>query len=94
MCIRDRSTEIQEEIRQASSARHFQEIAQANNLLSVFPLMCQMVCEESRKLLGANNESLIVDALCFDFEGNLLGQGSTSPQGIPLVVGMGTPPGG
>ena len=88
------STEIQEEVRQASSARHFQEIAQANGLLSVFPLMCQMVCEESRKLLGANNESLIVDALCFDFEGNLLGQGSTSPQGIPLVVGMGTPPGG
>ena len=42
----------QEEMRQASSARHFQEIAQTQNLLGVFPLMCQLVCEESQKLLG------------------------------------------
>ena len=83
------SPEIQEEMRQASSARHFQEIAQANGLLSVFPLMCRMVCEESHKLLGDDAGSLIVDALCFDFEGNLLGQASTSPEGVPLVAGLG-----
>ena len=83
------SPEIQEEMRQASSARHFQEIAQANGLLSVFPLMCQMVCEESHKLLGDDAGSLIVDALCFDFEGKLLGQASTSSEGVPLVAGLG-----
>ncbi len=83
------SSEIQEEIRQASSARHFQEIAQANDLLSVFPLMCRMVCEESHKLLGDDAGSLIVDAICFDFDGKLLGHASTSPEGVPLVAGLG-----
>ena len=76
---------IQEEIRGASSARHFQEIAQANNLISVFPMMCQLVCSESQKLLGDDASSLIIDTMCFDFEGNLLGQASTSKDGIPLV---------
>jgi len=84
------SPEIQDEIRGASSARHFQEIAQANNLLSVFPLICQMVCDESRKLLGDDADSLIVDAMCFDFDGTLLGHASTSPEGIPLVAGTAT----
>ncbi len=77
--------ELQDEIRQASSARHFQEIAQANSILEVFPLMCRMVCDESHKLLGADAGALIVDTLCFDFEGNLLGHASTSPEGIPLL---------
>ncbi len=88
------SPEIQAEVRQASSARHFQEIAQENGLLSVFPLMCRMVCEESHKLLGNDAGSLIVDALCFDFEGNLLGHASTSPEGVPLVAGLGAASGG
>ena len=82
-------SDIQEEIRQASSARHFQEIAQTQNLLGVFTLICQMVCQESRKLLGVDADSLIVDTLCFDFEGNLLGQASTSPAGIPLAAELG-----
>ena len=81
---------IQQEMREASSARHFQEIAQANGLLSVFPLMCRLVCEESRKLLGSDADSLIIDTMCFDFDGTLLGHASTSEQGIPLVVGSGT----
>ncbi|HEU0021118.1 MAG TPA: cobalt-precorrin-5B (C(1))-methyltransferase [Dehalococcoidia bacterium] len=84
------SAEVQEEIRGASSARHFQEIAQANRLLSAFSLMCQMVCDESRKLLGDDANSLIVDAMCFDFDGTLLGHASTSPDGIPLVAGTPT----
>jgi cobalt-precorrin-5B (C1)-methyltransferase len=88
------STEVQEEIRQASSARHFQEIAQANGLLEVFPLMCRMVCDESRKLLGDDADALIIDAMCFDFDGTLLGYASTSPQGIPLVAGAGAGPNG
>jgi cobalt-precorrin-5B (C1)-methyltransferase len=84
------SPEIQEEIRQASSARHFQEIAQANGLLAVFPLMCRLVCEESKKLLGPDADSLIIDTMCFDFDGTLLGHASTSDQGIPLVAGSET----
>ncbi len=83
------SPEVQEEMRGASSARHVQEIAQANGLLSVFPLMCQLVCEESRKLLGDEADSLIVDAMCFDFDGALLGHASTSPEGIPMVASSG-----
>ena len=82
---------VQAEIRQASSARHFQEIAQANDLLSVFPLMCRMVCDESRKQLGDAADALTVDVLCFDFDGTLLGHASTSPEGVPLVAGVGTP---
>lgn len=81
--------DLQDEIRQASSARHFQEIAQANGLLEVFPLMCRMVCDESRRQLGDDADALIVDVLCFDFEGNLLGHASTSPEGVPLVAGAG-----
>ncbi len=81
---------IQQEIREASSARHFQEIAQANDLMSVIPLMCRMVCEESHKLLGDDSGSLIVDAMCFDFDGELLGHASTSPEGIPLVSTSGS----
>ena len=83
------SEEVQEEIREASSARHFQEIAQANNLLSVFPRMCEMVCDQSRMQLGDDADDLIVDVLCFDFEGNLLGHASTSAEGVPLVAGAG-----
>ena len=79
--------EIQEEIRGASSARHFQEIAQANDLMQVIPIMCQMVCDESQKLLGDDADSLIVDSMCFDFDGALLGWASTSPEGIPMVTG-------
>ena len=81
---------VQMEMREASSARHFQEIAQANGLLDVFPLMCRLVCEESQKLLGPDGDSLIIDTLCFDFDGTLLGYASTSDQGIPLVAGSGT----
>ena len=83
------SEAVQKEIREASSARHFQEIAQANGLLEVFPLMCRLVCEESQKLLGPDAESLTIDTMCFDFDGTLLGHASTSEQGIPLVAGSG-----
>ncbi len=88
------SEPVQQEIREASSARHFQEIAQANDLMSVIPLMCQMVCDESHKLLGEDAGSLIVDAMCFDFDGALLGYASTSPEGIPLIAGASSGPRG
>ncbi|MCH8987240.1 MAG: cobalt-precorrin-5B (C(1))-methyltransferase [Chloroflexi bacterium] len=79
------SKELQEEMAATSSGRHFGEIALANNQLSLFTLMCQMVCDESHKLLGDGAGKLIVDAMCFDFDGTLLGYASTSPDGIPLV---------
>ena len=68
-----------------SSGRHFGEIALANDQLQLFTLMSQMVCDESHKLLGDDAGNLIVDAMCFDFDGTLLGHASTSPNGIPLI---------
>ena len=88
------SSQVQQQIRQASSARHFQEIAQANGLLSVFTLMCEKVCQESRKLLGKDADAIVVDTLCFDFDGTLLGQGSTSRDGVPVVAGRSAGPNG
>lgn len=82
--------QLQREMRDASSGRHFQEIAQAADLGSVFPLMCRLVCEESHKFLGADAGKLTVDALCFDFDGTLLGHASTSPNGISLVSPTGS----
>ena len=78
------SETLQAEMRAAASGRHFQELAQEHNLMGVFPLMSQMVCNQARQYLGADGDAIIVDALCFDFEGNLLGAASTSPDGIPL----------
>lgn len=79
--------EVEEEIRGASSARHFQEIAQANDLMQVMPMICRMVCDESRKLLGDEADLVIVDSMCFDFDGALLGWASTSTEGIPMTDG-------
>ena len=79
------SEELQKEMAATSSGRHFGEIALANNQLELFTLMSQMVCDESHKLLGDDASKLIVDAMCFDFDGTLLGYASTSPDGIPLT---------
>jgi hypothetical protein len=56
--------------------------------------MSQMVCDESHKLLGDDAEKLIVDAMCFDFDGTLLGYASTSLEGVPLVSSSGASPRG
>jgi cobalt-precorrin-5B (C1)-methyltransferase len=79
------SPDVQEEMRQASSGRHFQEIAQAHGLLSLFPVLCQRVCDASHQYLGADAGALVIDAMCFDFDGTLLGYASTSAGGVPLV---------
>ncbi len=83
------SPELQEEMRNAASGRHFQELAQEHDVMEVFPLMCQLVCQQAEKYLGQDSDTdpsdaIIVDALCFDFEGNLLGAASTSADGIPM----------
>jgi hypothetical protein len=48
-----------------------------------------MVCDESHKLLGDDAGKLIVDAMCFDFDGTLLGYASTSSEGIPMTSATG-----
>jgi cobalt-precorrin-5B (C1)-methyltransferase len=83
------SAAVQDEIRQASSARHFQEIALSHGLTEVFTLMCRMVCDESRNLLQDDADDLVIDTLCFDFDGALLGSASTSPDGIQFTVSPG-----
>ena len=85
------SKALQKEMAATTSGRHFGEIALANGQLSLFSLMSQMVCDESHKLLGDDAAKLIVDAMCYDFDGTLLGYGSTSPDGIPLASTSGTP---
>ena len=83
------SAELQAEMRAASSGRHFQELAQEHGVMAVFPSMCEMVCAAARKYLADDGDAIIVDALCFDFEGNLLGAATTSPDGIPFRDGAG-----
>ena len=83
------SAAVQDEIRQASSARHFQEIALSHGLTEVFTLMCRMVCDESRNLLQDDADDLVIDTLCFDFDGALLGSASTSPDGIHFTGSLG-----
>lgn len=78
------SDELQAEMRDAASGRHFQELAQQHAVMGVFPLMCTMVCDAGRRYLGADGNAIIIDALCYDFEGNLLGAATTTPYGIPL----------
>jgi len=83
------SKSLQKELAATTSGRHFGEIALANNQLELFNVMSQMVCDESHKLLGDDADKLIVDAMCFDFDGTLLGYASTSPDGIPMVSASG-----
>ena len=69
--------DVQAEMRNAASGRHFQEIALERNLMPVFDLVCERVCVEAHKFLGDNVDDLIVDAICFDFEGEILGKATT-----------------
>jgi cobalt-precorrin-5B (C1)-methyltransferase len=62
---------VVEEIRGANTARHFQEIALANGVRSVFPRLAEQVCQRSVDLVGG---ALGVDCYIFDFDGTLLGE--------------------
>ena len=78
------SNRVQAEMRNASSARHFQEIAIENDIMGVFGLISQKVCEQCEIFLGKNAPKLVVDCVCFDFEGHILGKATTSPNPIPM----------
>ena len=88
------SKNLQKEMAATTSGRHFGEIALANSQISLFTLLSQMVCDESHKLLGDDASKLIVDAMCFNFDGTLLGHASTSPEGIPMAPHFGAPQSG
>ena len=79
------SEEVQAEMRDATSGRHFQEIALEHGVMSVFDLMCERVCDAAHEHLGDRASDLVVDAICFDFEGGILGKATTSNEPIPLM---------
>jgi cobalt-precorrin-5B (C1)-methyltransferase len=64
------SSAVQAEIRAANTARHFQEIALANNLSGVFDRLAHAVRTRSLELIG---ERLSVACVLFDFDGRVLG---------------------
>lgn len=78
------SSATQAEMRSAASGRHFQEIAVERGMGAVFDLVCARVCEEARRYLADRADELVIDAICFDFEGGILGKATTSAQPIPL----------
>jgi cobalt-precorrin-5B (C1)-methyltransferase len=61
---------IQDAIRGANTARHFQEIALANGLHDVFARLAELVRTRSLELVA---NRLDVDCLIFDFDGSVLG---------------------
>lgn len=65
---------VQDEIRAANTARHFQEIAQAHGLKSVFDRIAQEVRTRS---LDQVEQRLRVACLLFDFDGTILGSAGT-----------------
>ena len=71
------SEEVQAEMRSAASGRHFQEIALEHDVMPVFDLMCERVCDAAQVYLGDRADDLVVDAICFDFEGGILGKATT-----------------
>ena len=91
------SDDVQALMRDAASGRHFQEIALEHGAMQVFDLMCERVCDEAHRYLNdkmhardadlrARANALIIDAICFDFEGDILGKATTSAAGIPLAA--------
>ena len=42
--------------------------------MPVFDVVCERVCSAAHEYLGDRADDLIVDAICFDFEGNILGK--------------------
>ncbi len=91
------SDDVQALMCDAASGRHFQEIALEHGAMQVFDLMCERVCNEARGYLNDKMHArdadlrdrandLIIDAICFDFEGGILGKASTSAAGIPLTA--------
>ncbi len=69
---------LQEAIRGANTARHFQELVLEADLRTVFPHLAELVCQQCADLVGG---ALGVDCLLFDFDGTLLGRGTVGVDG-------------
>ncbi|MBI4506814.1 MAG: cobalt-precorrin-5B (C(1))-methyltransferase [Chloroflexi bacterium] len=67
------------EMRQANTARHFQELAQAHGLRGVFPCLCRLVVE---RCSGYVHGRLGVEAIMFDFDGAVLGRAAAAAPGL------------
>lgn len=76
---------VQAAMRQAASGRHFQEIALEHGLQSVFDLVCARVCGQAQEYLADKADAIVIDAVCFDFDGGVLGKATTSAEPVPLV---------
>ena len=69
------SSEIQEKIRSANTAREAQEIAVAAGLAGFFDRICQLICQHCSV---HTREEVAVEAILTDFEGNVLGRAAAS----------------
>jgi cobalt-precorrin-5B (C1)-methyltransferase len=61
---------VVEQVLQANTARHFQELMMEYNLLAVFPAICERARQVSLKYI---NYKADVDVLMCDFDGSFLG---------------------
>ncbi|HEX6511884.1 MAG TPA: cobalt-precorrin-5B (C(1))-methyltransferase [Chloroflexota bacterium] len=66
------SAQLAQDIREANTARHAQELAQEARLPDLFGLICRRASERSHALVHAK---VAVETVMFDFDGNLLGRG-------------------
>jgi cobalt-precorrin-5B (C1)-methyltransferase len=64
------TVDVQDAIRGANTARHFQEIALASGLRDVFDRLAEMVRSRSLDLVQSR---VAVDCLLYDFDGSVLG---------------------
>jgi cobalt-precorrin-5B (C1)-methyltransferase len=62
---------LQDQIRAANTARHFQELALAEGLSQVFDHLAELVCEQCAAVVQG---ALSIECLIFDFDGTLLGR--------------------
>jgi cobalt-precorrin-5B (C1)-methyltransferase len=62
---------LQEAIREANTARHFQELTLAAGLPRVFDRLAELVCQQCSAVV---NGALAIECLLFDFDGSLLGR--------------------
>jgi len=69
------SPALQESIRRANTARHFQELALAAGLRSVFSRLAELVCQQCRAVVQG---ALAIECVIFDFDGSVLGQAALS----------------
>jgi cobalt-precorrin-5B (C1)-methyltransferase len=69
------SAVLQQAIRGANTARHFQELTLAAGLTDVFDRLADLVCQQCSAVVRG---ALAVECLLFDFDGTLLGRDAAS----------------